>query len=64
MQIRASTIAAWPTILRAAETLRFKRVVPWGDGQWFAEFEHEGRKSRDIVIEPDGSVTTKDDADV
>jgi hypothetical protein len=62
--VKAAAVADWLTVLRAAEDLRFSRVVRWDHGSmWFCEFEHEGRLSRDIVIEGD-EVWTVDDADV
>jgi hypothetical protein len=61
----ASTIADWLTLMRAAETLNYTRVVPWGEGLWYAEFEVDdgGRLCRNIVIEG-GAVRTKEDSDV
>ena len=62
--MNACAVADWLTVLRAAEALRFSRVVRWDNGSlWFCEFEHEGRLSRDIVIDGD-MVRTVDDVDV
>lgn len=62
----ASAVCSWETILRADPTLKFTRVVPWDSGGlWLVEFAAaSGRLCRDIVIEADGSVWTKEDADV
>lgn len=61
-----SVVADWLTVLRAAEKLLFSKVGKWdGRAQHYCEFAPTtGRLCRDIVIEPDGSVWTKEDCDV
>ena len=70
----AAAVVDWLTVLRAAETLKFSRVVPWGDARitglshsgrlWFVEFAAaSGRLCRDIVLDGD-EVRTVEDADV
>ena len=65
MQQLASCICDWLTVLRAAESLRFQRALPWGDGLWFVSWSYSGpgSLSRDIIIDGD-EVRTVADADV
>lgn len=64
--MNASTVAHWITVMRAADEMRFTRVVPWDrNGLWFCEFAAptSGRLHRDLILDGD-TVRTAPDEDV